>query len=122
MRLNHLNLCVGDLTEASDFFQRCLDLSLVEQRGDAIAVMDDGDGFTLVLSNPQAFGGESPQYPQGFHVGFLVGTPDEVDATYHRLVPLGVRIDRAPTKIRETYGFYFTALGALLFEVSCPLP
>ncbi len=122
MQLNHLNLPVGDLNEARDFFQRCFAFQLVEQRGDAIAVMAGEGDFTLVLSNPNALKGGSPEYPPGFHVGFIVETPDHVDATYRHLVAADVQIDREPTKIRGSHAFYFTALGAILFEVSCPLP
>ena len=55
MQLNHLNLCVNDLTEARTFFQNCFDFQFLEQKGEAVAIMTDGHGFTLVLSNPRAF-------------------------------------------------------------------
>src|SRR5690349_20192709 len=67
MQLNHLNLCVNDLNEARTFFQNYFDFQCLEQRKDAVAVMSDGHGFTLVLSNPRAFGNELPPYPEGFH-------------------------------------------------------
>lgn len=121
MQLNHLNLCVDNLTEARDFFRRCFDFQFLEQKGDAIAIMTDGHGFTLVLSNPQAFGGATPIYPEGFHVGFIVDTPDQVDQMHRRLASAGVHSDHEPRKIRESYTFYFTALSTILFEVSCPL-
>jgi len=122
MQLNHLNLCVGNLAEARDLFQRCFDFQFIEQKGDAIAVMTDGHGFTLVLSNPQAFGAETPTiYPEGFHVGFIVETPDQVNHIHSRLAAADMHIAHAPRKIRESYTFYFTALNAILFEVSCPL-
>ncbi|KHF32694.1 hypothetical protein CM49_05073 [Paenibacillus sp. P1XP2] len=59
MRLNHLNLCVGDLAEAKELFQNLFDFELEQQKGDAMLVMNDRCGFTLVASNPQAFGGEA---------------------------------------------------------------
>ena len=121
MQLNHLNLCVDNLTEACTLFQHCFDFQLIEQKGDAIAVTTDGDGFTLVLSNPKAFGGTAPIYPEGFHVGFIVENPDQVDQIHGRLAAADIHLDHEPRKIRESYTFYFTALGAILFEVSCPL-
>lgn len=120
MQLNHLNLCVNDLTEARTFFQNHFDFQCLEQRKDAVAVMSDGHGFTLVLSNPRTFGNELPPYPEGFHVGFLVQTGEQVDQTYHRLAAAGVQLPHQPRNIRGSYGFYFTALNDLLFEVSCP--
>jgi catechol-2,3-dioxygenase len=121
MQLNHLNLCVDDLTEACTFFQSCFDFQFVEQKGEALIVMSDGHGFTLVLSNPQAFGKQMQPYPEGFHIGFLQETRDQVDEVYRHLTATHVAVAHAPRKIRGSYGFYFTALNALLFEVSSPL-
>ena len=121
MQLNHLNLCVDDLTEARAFFQTCFDFQCLEQKKDAIAVMTDGRGFTLVLSNSLAFGNAPASYPSGFHVGFLLETGEQVDQAYRRLAAANVPLTQEPRKIRESYGFYFTALNGILFEVSCSL-
>ena len=121
MQLNHLNLCVTDLTEARSFFQNCFDFQFLEQKGKALLVMTDGYGFTLVLMNPQALGNEMRPYPEGFHVGFLLETNDQVDKMYHRLVAANIQLAHEPRKMRGGYGFYFTALNAILFEVSSPL-
>jgi len=121
MRLNHLNLCVDNLNEARALFQDCFDFQFIEQKGEAIAIMTDGHGFTLVLSNLLAFGHEVRPYPEGFHVGFIQETPEQVERAYSRLAATGIQIEHEPRKIRGSYGFYFTALNAILFEVSCPL-
>ncbi len=119
MRLNHLNLCVDDLDAASDFFRQIFDFRLLDRKGDALVILSDGDGFTLVLSNAQAFGGEIPtRYPAPFHVGFHTATPAQVDDIYRRLLAAGVPVPRAPGTIREGYGVYFTALNGILFEVA----
>ncbi len=79
--------------------------------------MTDGHGFTLVLSNPRAFGYEEIQpYPEGFHVGFILETSDQVDQAYRRLAAAEVPLAQEPRKMRGSYGFYFTALNNLLFE------
>jgi len=107
MQLNHLNLCVGDLAEARDFFERLLEFQFVEQKGDALAVLTDRAGVTLVLSDVRAFGGETPvRYPKGFHVGFLVPTPEEVDRAYQRLTAASLPIERTPRNLRGGYSFY----------------
>ncbi len=80
--------------------------------------MGDREGFTLVLSDPRRFGGSGASYPVGFHVGFLLDTPGEVDATYARLTAGGLEIENGPRNIRDSYGFYFHALGGVMFEVS----
>jgi catechol 2,3-dioxygenase-like lactoylglutathione lyase family enzyme len=122
MRLNHVNLVVEDLDGAQDFFRRLFGFVLLDRKGDAVVVMDDGQGFTLVLSNAQAFGGEPPvRYPEGFHVGFILETREEVDRSHERLTATGVDTGRGPRRMRESYSFYFEALSGILFEVSCPV-
>ncbi len=118
MRLNHLNLCVDNLSEACALFQTCFDLAIVEQRGEAIAVLADGHGFTLVLSHLRAAASGPPSYPDGFHVGFIQETPEQVDQIYRRLLTADVQLAHEPRKMRGSYGFYFTALKTILFEVS----
>jgi catechol 2,3-dioxygenase-like lactoylglutathione lyase family enzyme len=118
MKLNHLNLCVLDLGEARRFFEELFDFEFVDQKGDAILVMNDRDGFTLVISDPTKFGGDSATYPEGFHVGFLLDTSEHVDATYSRLIEAGIEVTKPPRSVRASYGFYFTALGEVMFEVS----
>lgn len=56
MQLNHLNLCVDNPTEARMLFERSFGFQTVEQRGNAVVLMTDGQGFTLILSDPKAFG------------------------------------------------------------------
>lgn len=83
MRLNHLNLCVDDLSEARHFFETFFDFQFLEQKGKALVVMSDENGFILVLSDPKAFkGNKDISYPEAFHIGFLVDTSSEVDQAY----------------------------------------
>ncbi|PFK43242.1 glyoxalase [Bacillus cereus] len=121
MKLNHLNLCVDDLSEARHFFETFFDFQFIEQKGKALVVMSDENGFILVLSDPKAFkGGKTATYPEAFHIGFLVETSSEVDQAYNRLVAGGIEIDKAPYAMRgNSYGFYFTVFNGLLIEVSC---
>ncbi|MES9684413.1 glyoxalase [Bacillus sp. AFS001701] len=121
MRLNHLNLCVDDLSEARQFFETFFDFRFLEQKGKALVILSDEDGFILVLSDPKAFKKQVEiKYPEAFHVGFLVETPSEVDQQYDRLIAGGIQIDKEPYSMRgNSYGFYFTTFNNLLIEVSC---
>lgn len=121
MQLNHLNLCVNDLTEARALFENHFDFQFLEQKGKALIVMTDGHGFTLVLMNTQAFGKEIQPYPNGFHVGFILETNEQVEHMYHRLSTANVQLSHEPRNMRGSYVFYFTALNDILFEISCPL-
>ncbi|CAM3214493.1 VOC family protein [Paenibacillus lupini] len=119
MKLNHLNLCVIDLSEAILFFQTVFDFKLTDQKGNAIAVMNDSHGFTLVLSSMRS--GENG-YPKDFHLGFYVDTTSEVDQFYQKLGELGMASEQTPGMMRGGYTLYFTALGGILFEVTCLNP
>lgn len=119
MKLNHLNLCVADLSEAIRFFQSLFDFQLIEQKGTAIAVMEDGHGFTLVLSSMLSGPVEGYRYPKDFHLGFYVDTTTEVDEFHKKLEAFGTASDHGPKMIRGGYTLYFTALDNILFEVTC---
>lgn len=51
MRLNHVDLQVSDVARAREFFETLFDLRCVYQRADQIALLEDGAGFSLGLSN-----------------------------------------------------------------------
>lgn len=55
-----MNLCVINMSEAVTFFADLFGFELSDRKGDAIAVMKDKSGFTLVLSRLAALGGETP--------------------------------------------------------------
>jgi catechol 2,3-dioxygenase-like lactoylglutathione lyase family enzyme len=123
VQLNHLNLCVNDLDEARRFFEANLGFQTLAQRGEALAILNDGQGFTLTLTDVRRFGGTTPVvYPQGFHVGFLRETKTEVDAAYARLLAAGIATAPTPRMVHGGYGFYFMALGAIQFEIACLNP
>ncbi|MFC3798004.1 VOC family protein [Cohnella sp. GCM10012308] len=119
MKLNHLNLCVNHMSEAVALFADIFDFELVDRKGDAISVMKDEAGFTLVLSRLATFGGEIPTYPEGFHVGFYVDTKEEVDGFFLRLMSAGLAgKEGGPKPMRGGYTLYFKALDGILFEIT----
>ncbi len=119
MHLNHLNLPVNNLAEARALFQDLLGFQLLAQHGDAIAILSDGNGFTLALSNAASFGGETPRYPEGFHVGFLLDTIALVDQAHEHVAAAGISPEHRPHKQHGSYGFYFRALDGIRFEIAC---
>ena len=119
MKLNHLNLVVPDLDAAQELFIGTFGFGVMLRRGDALVALTGADGFTLVLADSRRFGGDgAPQYPEGFHVGFLQETREAVDALHARLAATSVELSHAPRMMHGSYGFYFTALGGILFEIS----
>ena len=112
---NHLNLVVSDPDAAEAFFTTYFAFT-VRTRHRALIVLDGADGFVLVLMRAR----ESAPRPirPGFHVGFLVDDEAAVDAEYARLTAAGLDLPKPPRSMRGTYGFYFTALDEVLFEIA----
>lgn len=120
MRLNHINLCTNDVTALSDFFARFFGFELIAMRGkDAFAIQRGSDGFALNLMRSGK--GGPVEYPDGFHIGFLVDTADEVFAKHRELQDGGLepcelqKLTRGGT---PTTILYCEAPGGVLVEVS----
>lgn len=119
MRLNHINLPVDDVHEARTFFETWFDFTCNEVKGDGmIAVMLGKDGFVLVLMSTKFNTGPEQACPSAFHIGFLVATGQEVEQKYAELMHGGVPLGSRPKNMRGVFGFYFTAPGNILIEVS----
>jgi catechol 2,3-dioxygenase-like lactoylglutathione lyase family enzyme len=121
MKLNHLNLCTENVADLADFFTRFFGFELVAMRGkDAFAILRGTDGFALNLMRS----GKSPgqvEYPDGFHVGFLVDGADEVLAKHQQLRETGIEPGEVQKLTRGgtlTALFYCEAPGGVLVEVS----
>lgn len=119
MQLNHINLCVPDVRETSTFFEQYLGFTLIEEKGDGIiAILKNDTGFLLVLSKLAA---NDTGYPRDFHIGFMRSTQQAVMDIYNKLKEGGLPLEREPKKIRDTFGFYFTAPGDIMVEVASPM-
>lgn len=96
MKLNHINLVVGDVAKCITFFETYFGFSCSEVKGDhIIATLEGTGGFTLVL---MAARDGNDQYPKDFHIGFMLSSAAEVDATHKKLTDGGVHIENSPGK------------------------
>jgi catechol 2,3-dioxygenase-like lactoylglutathione lyase family enzyme len=119
VQLNHLNLCTDDVAGLAAFFTGHFGFTLVALRGkDAFAVLVGSDGFALNLMKPLK--GGSPDYPDGFHVGFIVADASVVLSRHAALAAAG----RAPGEVQtitrggaRTTTFYCRAPGGVLVEI-----
>lgn len=120
MQLNHINLCVPDVTNARQFFEKYFGFTCTAEKGEGIiAVLKGGDDFLLVLSKLRDNG--TTLYPQDFHIGFMQQTQQQVLDIYNNLKAGGITVEREPKKIRDSFGFYFMAPGNIMIEVASPL-
>ncbi|KYF63961.1 hypothetical protein BE11_24950 [Sorangium cellulosum] len=117
MHLNHLDLCVSNVRETSEFFERFFGFRCQREKGrDALAILQDEAGFTLVISRLRA---EDPtSYPAQFHVGFLLESEAAVHEAYERMTGAGAGVVSPMRDVRGGPAFYTRAPGGVLVEVS----
>lgn len=114
MKLNHINLVVGNTITATQFFVKYFGFTCTEVKGDnVIAILKGADDFTLVLMKAKDM---QPTYPQAFHIGFMQGSEQVVADIYTQLKNDGIEVGEEPRNIRDSYGFYFMFEG-LTIEV-----
>lgn len=114
MKLNHLNLIVTDVKAAVQFFESYFGFGCTSIKGDnVIAILIGEDGFTLVVMTSKE---ANQPYPDAFHLGFMLDTPEQIEEVYQKLLAGGISVGRAPAKIRDGYGFYFH-FDSILIEV-----
>lgn len=115
MLLNHIDLQVPDVREASAFFARWFGFeSLGNPHSPAIAILRGEGGFSLVLQRR----GEGESYPANFHVGFLLDDEAGVLDFHARAREAGLAISDVQRNNRGTLT-YLRGPGDLLIEVSC---
>jgi catechol 2,3-dioxygenase-like lactoylglutathione lyase family enzyme len=116
MQLNHLDLPVPDVAATAAFFTTHFGFRLCETRGNnGFALLLGEGGFALVLTR-RAEG--TQDFPDNFHVGFLVDSEAAVHALHARLRAADVP-DLPPVSFqRGATLFYVHAPGGVLVEVS----
>jgi len=120
IKLNHVNLSVTDVVASSEFFERHFNFKCTDINGNnMLAVMEGKDGFILVLMADTFNRNGNNNYPDAFHIGFLVDSYEQVVEVYDRLKEAGVNVSQSPGPLRGGYGFYFNAPGNILTEVTC---
>jgi catechol 2,3-dioxygenase-like lactoylglutathione lyase family enzyme len=119
MKLNHLSLSVPDVGTTAAFIKKYFHFEEIENKGNNIIVVLKGkDDFTLVLTTAKT---KEESYPADFHFGFFLDNQEEVWNVFQQLKLDGYIATEAPSKIRNTFGFYFHIPGSILTEISCTL-
>ena len=105
MKLNHINLVVSDVKETINLFETYFNFKCSNIKGDnIIAILKNADDFTLVIMTNKD---GKAIYPDAFHIGFMLDSPDSVTETYEKLKAGGIAVGQEPGKIRDSFGFYF---------------
>ena len=112
LRLNHVALVCADIEACEAFYGGLLGLSVVWRPDpDNVYLSSGADNLALHRGVPQARGALD-------HIGFSVGTPDEVDAWHERLQAASVPIAAAPRTHRDgSRSLYCRDPGGVLVQL-----
>lgn len=116
MQLDHINLTVNNVEEASAFLKKHFEYT------DAF---DDNNADMCVLASKHGtyinlMRGTDATYPKMFHIGFDAQTEDGVNAVYERLTNDGLTINPPKHVPWGSWTFHFTCPGTdFTIEVAC---
>lgn len=115
MTLNHLNLPVGNVKEASAFLSTYFGLEpFALKPNDVQALLRDDAGTVVNVSNFDKVA--SVAYPEAFHIGFMQESEAKVDELNARLREDGFEVG-SPKRFHGAWTFYLKAPGGFLVEV-----
>lgn len=117
MKLNHINLVVTDVAAAVKLFEGHLGFKCIENRKDAVAVLEGEDNFVLIFWSSKLNKTKTTSYPENFHIGFYQPDKESVLKIYENLKAENVVFDSEPSKMRNTFGFYFY-FDSIMIEIS----
>ena len=120
MQFKHANLATPDVSATAEFFQRFFGFEIVDRRGEGLAVMRDQDNFVLTLMKRKK--GDPDRYPQMFHIGFYVESPELVNSKHAELA--AAELSPGEVEVTNRQGavttFYCTCPGGIMVEVCTP--
>ena len=116
MKLNHINLTVSDVQEASDFLVKYFGMRSMGGNKGMGFLTDEEDGWGFVLTLMKGSEDTSGKYPGNFHIGFFIESRETIDEIYRRLKEDSYDIP-APEHTGHSYGFYVKAPGGFTVEV-----
>lgn len=115
MKLNHLNLPVGNVKESASFLTKYFGLEpFAVEPNDTIALLRDDDGMIVNISH---FGkANAVAYPAAFHIGFMQESEARVNEINAQLKEDGFDVG-SPKRFHWAWTFYLKAPGGFLVEV-----
>lgn len=115
MKLDHINLTVHNVTEASAFFKRHFGYKDAFPDNHADITVLRGDDSTYI----NLMKGSNVAYPGLFHIGFDLKTEASVNEMYVRLIDDGIKA-KPPKHAWGSWTFHFKCPGGNFnIEVAC---
>ena len=116
MKLNHINLTVTNVQEASDFLVKYFGMRSMGANKGMGFLTDEDDEWGFVLTLMKTGKETQGRYPGTFHIGFFIESEKTVDEIHRRLKEDGFDVP-APERNNHAYGFYVMAPGGFTIEV-----
>jgi catechol 2,3-dioxygenase-like lactoylglutathione lyase family enzyme len=116
MKLNHINLTVTDVEEASNFLVKYFGMRKIGGNKGLGLLTDEQAGLGIALTLMKASETTQGRYPGTFHIGFFIASENAVDKINRRLKEDGFDVP-APEQNGHAYGFYVKAPGGFTIEV-----
>jgi catechol 2,3-dioxygenase-like lactoylglutathione lyase family enzyme len=112
-KLNHLSFPSSNVAETAEFFVRCLGCA-ISAKGESYYVLKR-DGFDIVIDQASGY---TPAWPKDFHVGFELGSVDEVHQLYDKFKAEGVAMETEVFNNTRGSRFFCRAPGGVMFEIN----
>lgn len=114
MNLNHVHLGTKNLDSFISFYNKYFDFIKKFDHGEG-AFLVNKDNFLIAVDPVD----EIPSFPKWFHLGFCLGSADEVISLYERMKADEVSIARDMLKEEGAYAsFYVRDPDGYLIEIS----
>lgn len=117
MTINHLNFTVTNVDATARFFETYFDFRRLDKKpNDTLSILDNTDGFILVLMSENMNESGNTSYPDVFHAGFLLDNMQQVITLHNKLKAGGITLDQEPQHMRKSFGFYFN-IDKIMIEI-----
>ena len=116
MKLNHINLTVTDVEEASNFLTKYFGMRKIGGNKGITVLTDEQNGLGFALTLMKTGKVTQGKYPGTFHIGFFIESEYAVDKLNRRLKEDGFEVP-VPQNNGHAYGFYVSAPGGINIEV-----
>jgi catechol-2,3-dioxygenase len=87
--INHVHLGTKDMRRAEEFYHRHFGFRKKSDHGSGVFLSNDA-GFLIAIDTVE----ELPQFPDWYHLGFCLDSPDKVQDLYQAMKLAGVQIAR----------------------------
>jgi catechol 2,3-dioxygenase-like lactoylglutathione lyase family enzyme len=116
VKLNHLNLTVSNVPQAHRFLEKHFGLKGYQgmEPREGLSFLSDDNGTLVALF--RAAKGTEAKYPEGFHIGFIQESEEQVNQVNQRLREDGYEVPK-PSRLHGSWTFYFQAPGGFTVEV-----